>query len=821
MKVPLLKLARGKHPRLKQFARPMTRRLLVVMLFAAFVLIAPVSFAQTNNSENEKSFYDQIRSFSLGGGSATVSGLVLNRDRAQMTFTGTFYFATPVDGHVTGAVFVGDGKFSAQVPPSDFEKENVRRLLHADAVESDFNTAVLRFSDDTFEQLGQKPAPSQADANTQKLAKDLEMRVLKETGANLSARIALSILNNEKPGFFYANFDGGKRGRFGLVLDYQTRLPVANFRLNGGEKGLIYNYQSDSYFTEIWMAFYGLDDYQRGNVAYSDMNNQLDTIHYNLDVDVRDNKKAVRLLAGVQAQTMVPNLRAVSFSVGESLAEFEGERLKKNLRLKKAKLGDTDLAFAQEDWEGGFTVFLPAAQANGSKLDLELFLEGDFLEDPDFPCDCHYPRSTTDWYPRNGYLDRASFDLTFHHNKKLRIASIGKRLSEEQDPELKDAMVTKYELHSPVAIVTFALAPFERHTQMVNFEKGGLGDPISLEFSSLSGSIFAIKEDFIMAEMDNALRYFTTLFGKYPYPVFGGAFHPYRFGQGFPTLLMIPNADRASKHTYAFIAHETAHQWWGDIVTWRSYRDQWLSEGFAEYSGILYTGLRAGPDARNELIDEARDALSKPPRTLSGMGKGKLYEVGPIILGHRLNTSKTLGAYQTLIYAKGALVLRMLHFLFTNPTTGEGEPFFVMMRDFVDQHRDGLASTDDFRRVANAHFAKTPIARTYGLQNLDWFFEQWVYQSDLPSYRLEYHFEDEPDGKVLLKGNLIQENAPDNWFMVVPLALTFGKQVGVTTVHAARAKTPFTIRLPSRPSKVELDPLRWVLSEKTSTKSAS
>jgi aminopeptidase N len=54
--------------------------------------------------------------------------------------------------------------------------------------------------------------------------------------------------------------------------------------------------------------------------------------------------------------------------------------------------------------------------------------------------------------------------------------------------------------------------------------------------------------------------------------------------------MMIPAADRDSKYTYVFIAHETAHQWWGDMVSWRSYRDQWLSEGFAEYSGILYTG---------------------------------------------------------------------------------------------------------------------------------------------------------------------------------------------------------------------------------------
>ena len=82
------------------------------------------------------------------------------------------------------------------------------------------------------------------------------------------------------------------------------------------------------------------------------------------------------------------------------------------------------------------------------------------------------------------------------------------------------------------------------------------------------------------------------MFGKYPYQTFGAAFHPYGFGQGFPSLLMIPPADQANKYTHAFIAHETAHQWWGNIVAWRSYRDQWLSEGFAEYSGLLYAGKR-------------------------------------------------------------------------------------------------------------------------------------------------------------------------------------------------------------------------------------
>jgi len=59
----------------------------------------------------------------------------LQRDRAQMIFNGTFYFAAPVDGHVTGAVFIGEGHFNAAVPPNEFEKGNLKRLLGTDVVD--------------------------------------------------------------------------------------------------------------------------------------------------------------------------------------------------------------------------------------------------------------------------------------------------------------------------------------------------------------------------------------------------------------------------------------------------------------------------------------------------------------------------------------------------------------------------------------------------------------------------------------------------------------------------------------------------------------
>ncbi|HEX8337679.1 MAG TPA: hypothetical protein VF621_13175, partial [Pyrinomonadaceae bacterium] len=503
----------------------------------------------------------------LAGGRAEVKGLVLKRDRAEMTFDGTFHFAAPVEGRVTCAVFVGEGRFRAGVPPSEFERDNVRRLLGAaDAVESDFKTAVLKFTDDTFDLIGRgRQEGGAADPRAGKLAAEIDGRILKETGANLSARVALSLLNGERPGFFFAGFDGGRRGRFHFVLDHQNRIPVANFGIDAGEKGLIFTYEDVRFGNEVWMAFLALEDYQNNRGTYADVYDLIDASAYRIDADVRDPGSRLRTVVRLAARTRAAGLRAVPFAVGESLPEFESLRLKKQMRVKSARVGGAEAAAVQEDWEGGFTLYLlRATGAAGEAVEFEFELEGDYMRGHDLVNDSFYPYSNTEWYPRHGSFDRAGYSLTFRHRKNRRIAAVGLRLSEEPDPEDKEAMVTRYRMEPLVKVATFAVGPFERHTQMVKWDKGG--EPIPVEFNSPPNRYAAVKEDFILAEMDNSLRYFSALFGKYPYPVFSGAFHPYGFGQGMPSLLTIPAADHADKHDFSFIAHETAHQWWGQVV---------------------------------------------------------------------------------------------------------------------------------------------------------------------------------------------------------------------------------------------------------------
>ncbi len=773
---------------------------------------------QADQAVAGKETYEQIKRFALTGGAAEVTNLSLRRDRVEMTFTGTFYFAAPVADRVTGAVFIGQGTMRAAVPASDFERDNVRRLIGADLVESDFKTAVLRWTDDTIDALDVRRRDGVAvPAAAEKLAAEFEPRFLLETGASLSGRLALSLLNGEAPGVFFAQFDGGRRNRFSVLLDEQTRIPVANFSINGGEKGLIFAWQPAIEGNDVWMAFYAAKDYERGAATYSDANDLVDVTNYAMDLDLRQLDRRLGLVARIGMEARTPNVRAIPFKIGESLSSYQRTRLEKQLRVTGVRLGQQTLPWTQEDWEGGFTVFLPAPTQAKQALVLEVTLEGDFIADEAIR-ECFYPLSNTSWYPRHGYLDRATFDLTFHHRKREKVASVGMRLSEQPDPADANAMITKYRMAEPVALVVFALGPFQRETATVTWESGAASIP--LEFNSVPARVVPIKADFILAELDNTIRYFSAIFGKYPYAAYGAAFHPYGFGQGFPTLLMIPPTDRAEKNTFAFVAHETAHQWWGNIVAWRSYRDQWLSEGFAEYSGILYTAKR---DPRKEsvveLIRATRKSLLDNPRTTVGLGRGRLNDIGPIILGLRLHTSQSAGAYQALIYDKGALVLRMLHFLLSHPTTGDDKAFFAMMTDFVERHRNGTASTDDFRKVANEHYARSPVALKHGITDLDWFFKQWIYQTGLPSYQLEYELKDQPDGSVLISGTVRQDNVADDWFMPIPVVFSFDKnQTAKTTLRATGPSTSFELRLPMRPRKVELDPDHWVLSEKTLTK---
>jgi hypothetical protein len=751
--------------------------------------------------------YQQLRAFELSGKHIHAEHLSMNRDRMKLDWSGDFFLQTSALGKVYGAVFLGRGHIFVE-PTSTFEKASVRRFLNTDQVDENFTAAVLRFTDDTYDLIASLP---QSQGGTlqeaQKLASALDSHIVRETGLNLSARVASAISNNDVPGLFFAEFSGGKRGRFSALIDRQMSSLQGAFGMNGGEKGVLFKYQDGTGSTDIWTAFYSEEDFRNGRVAYADTANLVSIPDYRMQVDLREADHWLKATMELDFVGLKNGIQMIPLKLNEALGADYDARLKKGMHVESATLGDgAPVSFIQDPWEGGFSLILPHVIDVGQKLTVKLRLVGEhsFMTWTDF----HYPLSTETWFPRHGYLQRSRFHVVFLHKSKTLVISIGDRVREEPAPDGK-GMLTEWITQDAVALDSFAVGPFERHTDTVKVGER----KVPIEFYSLPSGYAPIKEDFVVAELMNGINYFSHLFGDYPYNRLGAVFFPSNFGQGFPTMLLLPVQGRSSLREFSFISHEISHQWWGDQVLWRSYRDQWLSEGFAEYSAALYSSRRENPKRALDLVKDMRRELQAPPENDTGIGAGKLYEVGPLIMGHRLDSRRSAGAYTALVYGKGALTLRMLHFLFSNPVDGNDDAFFKMMKDFVEQNRNGSASTENFFALASQRFAQTPIARKYGLTDLVWFLQQWVYGTAMPTYRLEYHFERRPEGGVFLLGTLFQEGVPDDWIMPIPLFMDYGGGKGARgTILARGPKSEIKIGLPGEPRQASLDPDLWVLS---------
>jgi aminopeptidase N len=219
------------------------------------------------------------------------------------------------------------------------------------------------------------------------------------------------------------------------------------------------------------------------------------------------------------------------------------------------------------------------------------------------------------------------------------------------------------------------------------------------------------------------LRFYGSLLGDAPYSSFllalmesdvPGGHSPGYFAvlsQPLPTTPYVWSNDPVSFPSYEsfFMAHEIAHQWWGQAVGWKNYHEQWLSEGFSQYFAAMYAERERGPETFGSVIRQMRRwAMDMSPQ-------------GPVYLGYRLGHIRSEGrVFRSLVYNKGAMVLHMLRRL-----VGD-EAFFAGLRDFYATWRFKKAGTDDFRVAMEKAAGGRPLER---------FFDRWIYASATPTIR--------------------------------------------------------------------------------------
>ncbi len=299
------------------------------------------------------------------------------------------------------------------------------------------------------------------------------------------------------------------------------------------------------------------------------------------------------------------------------------------------------------------------------------------------------------------------------------------------------------------------------------------------------------------ADVAKSLRFFQHVYGAVPTKHFFATEIPYFHGEAFPGLVHLSWATFHQTDQdgldEVFRAHEVAHQWWGIGVDFTSYHDQWLSEGFATFSGLWYLQtVRKNNDKYFRLLDRWRDQIMENRE-----------ERAPIWLGYRTSSSRDTTGYDVLVYKKGAWVLHMLRIMMLDLKTMNEDRFTETMRDFYRRYQGKRASTEDFRQVAEQHLRA----------DLSWFFDQWVYGTEVPSYRVTYRTVREGE-QYRVKMRVLQEDVPEDFQTYVPVSLDLGgERVARLRVKVRGARSDIDLPLmPAKPKSLRFNDLDGVLA---------
>ncbi|MFC1562050.1 M1 family aminopeptidase [candidate division KSB1 bacterium] len=254
-------------------------------------------------------------------------------------------------------------------------------------------------------------------------------------------------------------------------------------------------------------------------------------------------------------------------------------------------------------------------------------------------------------------------------------------------------------------------------------------------FSAVSG----LNETVMM------LSVFTGLFGPYPFLDEKYAQVEFAWGGGMEHQTATSLNMGVAGPSVNLVAHELAHQWWGDMVTCRDWCHLWLNEGFATYSEALYREALYGKEA----LDEFMAAIDPMNRFLPQPFSGRVY---------RDNIDNIYTLFDDTVYDKGAWILHMLR-----NYTGD-DIFFDILKEYA-AHQPlmyGTAVTEDFQE----------IAESVSGQELDWFFTQWIYGYGRPFYEYRWYYEPLNDSlKIVL--NITQTQVGHyNTVYTMPLDIT-------------------------------------------------
>ena len=502
----------------------------------------------------------------------------------------------------------------------------------------------------------------------------------------------------------------------------------------------------------------------------------LDVLYYRLDIRVSVSSISLAGSVLVRARAMTGGVNTISLDLADAMV------------VDSVRSGGIRLPVTR--FPTSFTAQLARSYNEGETVETEVYYHGspDATGFGSFLFGAHtggpwiwslsQPYGARDWWPCKDHpLDKAdSADIRITVPAPLRVGSNGLLRAVRQNP---DGTITyEWAERYPIAtyLISVAIADFAVFSDWYRYSATD-----SLQILNYVLPQHLASATLALPRTVDMLRIFSGLYG--PYPFLKEKYGHCEFGRGGA----MEHQTMTSTTTFEedVIAHELAHQWFGDMITCATWQDLWLNEGFATYSESLYREAQYGPGEYRRLI-RARMTSA-------------LTASGTLFVQDTSSVANLFAANR--VYAKGASLLHMLRHVLGD------EVFFRALRNYAGDARlqYRTASTSDFQSVCEAAAGRS----------LAWFFSQWVYGEKFPRYEARWTAEAEEE-RFRIRITIHQETRTSNpafFTMPVDIRLSAGLRDTTLVLFNEANNQEFTFTTAFRPERVDVDPDRWILRE--------
>jgi hypothetical protein len=779
-------------------------------------------------------------------------------DRAPIHITlndGIIAFTEDVSGQVTGAFFEGDGEILLS-PPNQYERASMALFTGGAILEERFETAYFRFNDETFKELRPSLVPAddapafvtQWNETARNLAENDGLRLFMTLSKFLPS-VEQPAENAAGPGrtgnqpdqFLHIRLQGVRLGTFDVFFDSEAQEQVW-----AGQSKTV---DGESYY-DVWTSFAsigtkGNTDALNATVGEGGRSDSIATPHYKIRATIRPPTQ-VDAEAILQLEVRQGGQRTIAFELSRSLQVTEVEADGHPVEfIHNPAMEGTQRARRGNDL---VAIVFPQPLRTGQKVELRFVYGGEVLSEAG--TGLLYVGARGTWYPNRG-LVMSSFDLEFHYPVGWTLIATGKRndriSSDLEGPESRPLppgqQASRWVSERPVPVAGFDLGKYERavaHAGDITVEtyatsgvERGFPKPEGEDSNPASPvpGVFRVSPAIaplvpsparnaqsVAAASARAIDFYSRRYGPFPYGELKLAQMPGNVSQGWPGLVFLSSMsfltgeEKSQLHLTPVektlinqtIAHETAHQWWGDLVMWSGYRDQWIVEALANYSAMMVLESE-NPAQFRAAMEKFRDDL-----LVKNKSGTSLMEDGPVTLGTRLSCSQFPDGYDAISYGRGTWLFHMLRFMLrdaektSGTAPGADEPFVRVLRRIRDRYQGKPITT---RELLQAFEEELPPSLWYEHhKSLNWFYEGWVNGTAIPRYEVHaVKYADKP-GSTTISGVIVQKEAPENLVTSVPVhAQVEGKTVLLGRVFADGPETPFHLNAPAGARKVVLD----------------